>query len=123
MATRTPLPPLAVKILLDVEHTIQYDRVAEYRMSTLPRPSSTKDFLDDQKSFGALVSWLWACMQGKGRVLFLTPEDLAPQITEDRCNECFEAFHKSWKAVQPPEEASPNAVSSTTGPLPAPSST
>lgn len=123
MPLKTPLPPLAVKILLDVEHTIQYDRVAEYRMSTLPRPSSTKDFLDEGKSFAALVSWLWASMQGKSRIIFPTPEDLAPQVTEERCGDLFNAFHKTWKAVQVPEDGGPNAVSSTTGPLPAPSST
>lgn len=124
MSTAAPYAPLPVKVLLDVERTITYDRVAEYHMSKLPFPSRPNDLLDEGKSFAALVQWVWACLSVRDRLDFPQPELLVPLILPEKIPDLAQAFLKTFQAVQPPKagEADPNVKGSKNGPSPASSS-
>lgn len=121
MSTNAPYAPLPVKVMLDVERTITYDRVAEYHMSALPFPSKPNDLLDEGKSFAAIVQWIWVCLAQRDRLDFPRPELLVPLITEKNIPELAQQFFKTWQAVQPVKagEADPNANGSKNGPSPA----
>lgn len=117
---QAPISSKPVTVTIAAEpRVLLYDKLAEYRMSTLPRPSSVRDFLQEGKSFAALVNWTWACMTGKDALFFLTPESLVNLIDEKNTEEIFKAVYTTWKAAQPPDDNSPLASGSGTGPLPA----
>lgn len=122
MSTNAPYAPLPVKVMLDQERTITYDRLAEYHMGTLPRPSRPQDLLVPQKSGSALIQWIWACLSPRDRREFPTPESLVPVITEEKVADLVVKFHETWDAVQPKVkegEVDPNANGSKNGPSPA----
>lgn len=113
-----PIASLTVEIELDGKRLITYDKQAVYKIGTLKRPSTVQDLLNNEKSFSALVQWLWACMSPKDAVQFTEPETLVPLINEDNISTLFAAFYKSYKATLAPEDKSPLPSGSPTGPLP-----
>lgn len=126
----SPLAPKSVQIKLvydgkPIELTITYDRRAEYRQGTLPRPMRIQDTLDNTKSFAAMCAWLWACLSNSDeKKYFAGPDEVAMGLTEELIQANFEQLYLSWKAVQPPKEIEdPLTSGSTTGLSPSSSST